>query len=157
MGLKSLMSIVGKDFKIFFRSKFSAVFILFFPLIIVLFAGFMFNSFALSGVVIGSYSEGYTNLTENILVGFENQDYDLERFASQEDCTGAVKSGRVQLCVIFPNDLVVTGSNEDVLFYVDHSRVNLAYVLINDIESQISSEASSLGRSEEHTSELQSR
>ncbi len=145
MGLRSLFSIIGKDFRIFFRSRIASFFVLVFPLIIVLFAGFIFNSFALSGVAIGSYSAGYTDLTENILAGFEENNYEVERFGMPEHCTDAVKSGRVHLCVIFPEDLSVAGNTESILFYVDHSRINLAYILINDMESQISFEASELG------------
>ncbi len=145
MGFMSLISIINKNLKIFSRSKISALAIIVAPVLIILFAGFIFNSFTLSGVIIGAYSDNYTTLSEKIMGGFEEQNFIINKFSSQQECIDSVKLSKTQICVIFPDDLSTTGSLKDVLFYADHSRLNLAYNLINDIEGQISSEASSLG------------
>jgi len=145
MGIRALASLVSKDLKIFGRSKVSASVIILAPVLIILFAGYVFNSTGLSGIVIGVHSEIYTPLTEDILNGFEGQNFAVNKLNSQQECTESVKSGKTQICIIFPNDLSESGSAKDVIFYVDKSRINLAYILINDIESKISSKASTLG------------
>ena len=145
MVIRSLFSIVEKDLKILGRSKFSAFAIILTPLLIILFAGFAFNSSSLSGIIVGTYSDSYTDLTENVLMGFKEQNFEINKFSSQEECIDSVKLSKAQICIIFPDDLSATGSVENVVFHVDHSRINLAYTLIQDIESKISLKASSLG------------
>ena len=145
MGIRSLLSIVGKDFRIFSRSPLSALVILLVPLFVILFMGYAFNSFALSGIIVGVYSESYTNLTQDILNGFEEQNLIINKFNSQDECISSIKSSKIQICIIFPNDLTAIGSSNDIVFYVDHSRMNIAYALINSVEEKISAQASDLG------------
>ncbi len=145
MGISSLLSIVNKDLKIFTRPKFSAIIIILAPVFIILLAGFAFNSSNLSGITVAVYSDSYTNLTEEILQEFEDQNFTIKKFNSQENCVDSVRLSQTQICVIFPDDISVTGSLKDVIFYVDHSRLNLAYTLVHNIESKVSSKASSLG------------
>ena len=145
MIINSLFSIVNKDLKIFTRPKLPAFIIILAPVLIILLAGLLFNSSSLSGVVIAVYSNSYTDLTEDILKEFEEQNFAISRFSSQQKCIDSVKLSKTQICVIFPNDLSETGSLENVVFYVDQSRINLAYSLVNEVESKVSSKASNLG------------
>ena len=144
MGIRALGSIVGKDFKIFTRSRISSAIIILAPLLIILFAGTAFNSSKLTDVTVGVYSENYTQMTENILTDF-SQNYKIEKLNSLEDCINSVKLTKSQICVKFPGDLSQTGSLKNVTFYVDYSRINLAYTLIHQIETKISDEASDIG------------
>lgn len=145
MGIRSLGTIIKKDFKIFTRSRISSIIIILAPLLIVLFALTAFNSTNLSNINIGTYSENYTPLTEDILLDLENQNYIIEKYNSKEECINSVKLTDSQICIVFPKDLSSTGSIEEVIFHVDYSRINLAYTLIHEIETKISSEARSLG------------
>ena len=145
MGINSLFSIVNKDLKIFTRPKFPAFIIILAPVLIILLAGLLFNSSGLSGVIVAVYSDSYTDLTEDILKEFEGQNFAINKFNSQQECIDSVKLSKTQICVIFPDDLYETGSSENVVFYVDQSRINLAYSLVNEVESKVSSKASNLG------------
>ena len=145
MGINSLFSIVNKDLKIFTRPKFPAFIIILAPVLIILLAGLLFNSSGLSGVIVAVYSDSYTDLTEDILKEFEGQNFAINKFSSQQECIDSVKLSKTQICVIFPDDLYETGSSENVVFYVDQSRINLAYSLVNEVESKVSSKASNLG------------
>ena len=145
MGFSSLFSIVSKDLKRFTRPKLPAFVIILMPVLIILMAGFAFNSFNLSGVVVAVHSNSYTDLTEDILKEFNEQNFAVKKFNSKQSCADSVRLSKTQICIIFPDDLSVTGSLNDVVFYVDHSRLNLAYTLVNKIESKISSKASNLG------------
>ena len=117
MGIRSFFSLVLKDFTIMSRSKISLFLILIAPLLIILLAGTAFNSSSLSGVTLGTYSEGYTELTEDILLSFEEQGFTVNRLGSADECIRNVKLGDVQICVVFPNDLSAEGSSNDVSFY----------------------------------------
>jgi len=144
MGIKSIFNIIKKDFKIFGRSKISAILVLIIPLVVTLLAGMAFNSSNISDVTISTYSDSYTNLTEEILLDFE-KNYTILRSNSVEECIDSVKLTNSQICIVFPNDLSSEGSEEDVVFHIDYSRINLAYNLLHEIEGKIDREASDLG------------
>ena len=145
MEINSLFNIVKKNFMIFGRSKISTTAIILAPFLIVLFATFAFNSSTLSGVIIATYSESYGDLTTEILNGFGEQNFTTTKSNSQEDCVEQVKLNKAQICVIFPKNLSVKGNAEEVIFHVDSSSINLAYTLIHEVESKITSKASDLG------------
>lgn len=144
-GISPLSSIVSKDLRIFTRSKFSALAIIVAPVLIILFAGLVFNSSELSGITVGVYSDTYSNLTSNILTGFQNQGLNFDKLSSKDECVNSVKSAKTQICVIFPSDLSAKGSVNSIVFYADQSRINLAYNLIQDVQSKISTESSFIG------------
>jgi len=141
----SLFSLMGKNFKILARSKWSALAIIVVPLLVILVVGSAFNSSGLTGVTLGTYSSSYTPLSESLLKSFESQGFLIQKFDSNETCIDAVKMGKVQSCAIFPEDFSEEGSLENILIYVDHSRINLAYSLINEIESKVSDKSSGIG------------
>jgi ABC-2 type transport system permease protein len=143
--MMNLFSIISKNFKIFLRSRMSALIIFVAPLLIVLLVGTAFNSTNLSDVTIGSYSSSYSELSESLLSGFSEKGYAVNKLNSPEECQDSVKNGKTQLCVVFPPDLSIEGNAEEVVFYVDYSRMNIAYILVNSIETEISAKASELG------------
>ncbi len=143
--MRSLFSMIGKDMKIFFRSPVSAIFIILLPFLIILLAGFVFNSSGLSGVVVGTYSPLDSSLTNEIINGFSEQNFAVHEYDSAENCINSVKLSRTQICVVFPGDLSKEGSVNDIVFHVDHSRLNLAYALIQDVEVRINAKSSDLG------------
>jgi ABC-type multidrug transport system permease subunit len=144
MWIRSIFNIIKKDFKIFTRSKISAILVLILPLVVTLLAGMAFNSSNISDITISTYSNSYTNLTEEILLDFE-KNYTVERTNSVENCINSVKLTNSQICIVFPSDLTSVGSEEEVIFHIDYSRINLAYNLLHEIEGKIDREASDLG------------
>ncbi len=143
--VRNLLSCVLKDLRLFGRSKVSALVTIVVPLLIVLLVGTAFSSTSLQGVKIGVYSSSYNELTESILLSFSEQSFSVEKLDSLQSCIDSVKRGNSQICVVFPPDLSPEGNTEAVTFHVDHSRINLAYLLINDIKSKVSSKSSELG------------
>lgn len=107
-------------------------------------AGMAFNSSNISDITISTYSNSYTNLTENILDDFK-QNYTIIKENSEEDCINQVKLTNSQICIFFPDDLTSTGSKKEVIFHIDYSRINLAYNLLHEIESKIETQASNMG------------
>jgi len=131
--IRNLFSIVNKNFRILARSKLSLISIILVPVLVILLTGFAFNSSGLNQVNVGIYSESYSDLTNEIVSEFEMQNYTINRLNSTEQCSEDVKQGFSQICIVFPKDLSDKGDSEEILFYVDHSRINLAYILINEV------------------------
>ena len=131
MGIRALSAIIKKNFKILWRSKFSTIAIILAPFLIIILAGYAFNSSGVSGIIIGTHSGSYSDLTEEVLAGFSNQNFAINKYTSKEECLDSVKLSKTQICILFPTDLSETGSLEEITFYVDNSRINLAYKLIN--------------------------
>jgi hypothetical protein len=143
--MRNLISIVGKNLKILSRSKLSSLIIIVAPLILILLAGNAFNSSSLNSVVVGTYSNEYSELSNNILNSFEDNSFKIEKLNSEDSCINSVKSGDSQICVVFPEKLSTEGNLDSINFHVDDSRMNIAYTLINKMDSQISSKSSELG------------
>ena len=145
MGINTLPSLVGKNLKMFFRSRVSATAIILVPLLIIMFAGFSFNSSGLSNVQVGVYSESYSEFTNSVISDFESGGFNSNRYSSLESCIESIKLAESQICVIFPKDLSSDVSTEEIVFYVDYSRVNLANNLINEIQKSVLIKTSDVG------------
>jgi ABC-type multidrug transport system permease subunit len=143
--IRELGEIIHKNFIRLWRSKISTFSIIIIPFLIILFAGFAFDSSGLSEVNVGVYSDSYSSLSEDILITFEQQNFYPIKFDSLEECIGAVSSNEAQICIFFPKDLSEKGNSESITFYVDYSRTNIAYTLIEDMKSRISFKSSDLG------------
>lgn len=143
----NLISIIHKNFKILSRSKLSAAAIIITPLLIVLLAGTAFNSTSLEGIEIGVHKEGNNNVTDSILSDFKERGFQVIETSSEEDCKRIVKEGDSQICLIFPKNF----SNK-LNVYADNSRMDVAYFLINEINSKVASKSSDVG--EDRASEL---
>lgn len=137
MKISSLFSLIGKNLKIFFRSKVSSLVVLLIPFLIVMFTGFAFNSSQLSNVQVGIYCESYNDFTNGIIGDFEQKGFASNRYSSIEDCVESVKYSDSQICVIFPANLNPDVTDEEIVFYVDYSRVNLADNLVNEVQGSL--------------------
>src|SRR6056297_1136652 len=126
MKLKNLLNVINKNFKILWRSKISAIAIVFVPLIVVLLVGIGFSTFSFSSINAGVYSYDYNNLTQSSLDVIEEKGYVLDKYPSKTDCEKSVKDGKTDICVIFPKNLSIK-TNESISIYVDKSETDLAY------------------------------
>ncbi|MFW6282601.1 MAG: ABC transporter permease [Minisyncoccales bacterium] len=142
--IRNFFSCVEKDFKVFGRSKISAVITVAVPLLIVLLISMAFSSGSFHGIKIGTYSPEESELTQSIINNFEKEGYIINEYGSVSDCENSVKKERTQICVAFPENFSEQGSYDSIDFYVDESRMNIAYTLIEKIKSEISTKSSSL-------------
>lgn len=147
MNFNSLFALIGKDLKMFFRSRVSSAVVILIPLLIVIFSGYAFNSSELSNVQVGVYSEGYTDFTDSLISDLESDGFFAKRYDSSELCLESVKHSDSQICVVFPANLNEEASDSEIIFYVDYSRINLADNLINEIEGNVFVKTSGVGES----------
>jgi ABC-type multidrug transport system permease subunit len=144
MTFNSFITLIEKNMKIFFRSRVSSIFIVLLPFLIILLAGYGFNSNNLSGVVVGVHYDNYSETTQNILGKFEEKGFSNKEYESLEHCVNSVKAAENHICVYFFSNNSQENSDK-VIFYVDYSRTNLAHTLINIIGEDVSSESLGVG------------
>jgi ABC-type multidrug transport system permease subunit len=117
------------------------------PLIIILISGYGFNSNNLSSVVVGTHIGGEltSQVSQNILDNFQEKGFAVKKYSSLQDCILSVKTAENQICISIPGNLSLEGNLEEVVFYVDYSRTNLAYTLINSVREDVFVESSEVG------------
>ncbi len=83
--MRSLLSIIGRNIKIFSRSKLSTFIVLVAPILLVFLVGTAFSTNSISDVKLGVYSSEYSELTNSIIASFEGNQFNVIRLDSEED------------------------------------------------------------------------
>ncbi len=144
-GFLRLWSLLLKDFKLLARSKTSALIVIFGPLLIVGLVGVAFNTTAIQDVSVGVYSGAYSEISEEIIGHLEEEQYAVVRYAKLEQCVASVARGDTNLCLVFSPDIsLAQGQRNKITFYVDYSRVNLVYTVMDLIADEITSSTDEL-------------
>lgn len=125
--------IVKKNIKRLLQSKVSAAMVIFGPLILIFLMGLAFQGSGFQGVKVAVYGENYTNISDEIIETMKDSNFEVVKTKSEEECTKLLQQGNYHLCTIFPEDFE-TGK---MTFYVDYSRMNLVYAIINRLSNQI--------------------
>ncbi|MDO8628755.1 MAG: ABC transporter permease [Nanoarchaeota archaeon] len=134
--IKKLANIIGKNIKLLFRSKGSALIILLGPLFLILMIGTAFNTSNIYGIKVGVYAEKYTPLAEDLVQELSNKQFIIIKQPNQQECLEKLKAGNIHICSIFPNNLAINEESK-IIFYVDPSRINLVYLVIEGISSKV--------------------
>ncbi len=143
--LFKLFYIVTKNIKLLIRSKVSALIFIFGPLLIITLVALAFNTSTLFDLNIATYSGSYSTLSDSIITNLSDSQYNILKMNSEEECIDSVKSSDFQVCVIFPINMVLDNSaNNIVKIYVDNSRLNIANLISSQISTKVSIEASAL-------------
>ena len=135
--MEKIWDVVHKDFKTFVRSRSSALVIFLGPLLIVMLVGIAFTNtqFAIN---IGVYSENYTSLTDSVMEKLAVQQFGVTKFTSEDNCINAVKQGASNVCVVFPpNFIIKPGLQNEMTFYVDFTRINLVYMILDIMTGKV--------------------
>ena len=140
-----ILTIVKKNLKILIRSKSSALIILLGPLLLIMLVGSAFNTSSFSEISVGTYSADYNELTNSIIGKLETDNYRITKLESKELCISGVKSGAINICAVFPENLNVESENE-IELYVDQSRINLVFAVKSTILSRVSERSEELSK-----------
>ena len=138
-----IFEIVKKNFLLLVRSKTSALIVLFGPLILMLLIGFAFNTSSLYDIKVGTYSSGYSELSNSVVDKLKDDKFIVLKMESEESCIDKIRSGDIHVCTIFPANLNVKSSDK-ITFYVDKSRLNFVYIILDRISSQIATKSTEL-------------
>jgi ABC-type multidrug transport system permease subunit len=141
-----IFSITAKNLKLLMRSRTSMFVVLFGPLIIMLLVGFAFNNPSSSVINIGYHAKEKTNLTNSFLDALKsNSNFRLAEFGDSTACTHNIEQSNIHICIIFPDNFVVDNNvTNEIVFYVDQSRTNFVYSIIDTVSSKISLQSSQL-------------
>ncbi|MDP1695077.1 MAG: ABC transporter permease [Candidatus Woesearchaeota archaeon] len=134
--MKKVLAIMGKNFKLLTRSKSSALIIVLGPLLLIMLIGAAFNTANVYGVRIGTYSPSYSALSNSLIDELGKQKFTVQKIESQEACIDGIKRGIIHVCTLFPADLSLKEGG-DIVFYVDNSRMNLVYMVLDALNSVI--------------------
>ncbi|HLD15762.1 MAG TPA: ABC transporter permease [Candidatus Nanoarchaeia archaeon] len=140
MFLNKLLRIVGKNIKLILRSKGSALIVVFGPLFLIMMVGTAFNSASLYGIRVGVYSEEYSPLADSMIKELSGKNFAVNKLVSQDECIKGIKDSIIHICAIFPKGLSVENQGQ-ITFYVDPSRTNLVYSLMDTITSKIATKS----------------
>ena len=139
--------------KVLARSKGSAIIVLLAPLIIVFIIGLGFMDSQEIQLNIGVYEEQPSNLTTRYIKSFDTEEHLLINYESRNECINSIRDGRIVLCAVFSEDFEIRdGAKNELTFYVDESRMNLADRLISSFSASITLETTDI--SEELTEQL---
>lgn len=152
--MMKVFKVTAKNLKLLMRSKTSMLVVVFGPLIIMLLIGFAFNTNSVSKLNIGYYASEKTNLTSSFIEALSgNANFILLEYPSDSLCIDMIQQGKVHLCIIFPPDFrIENNKSNEIQFYVDQSRANFVYAVIDTVSSKVSMTSTQL--SYDMTSEL---
>jgi ABC-type multidrug transport system permease subunit/uncharacterized protein YoxC len=145
--MKKVLELIKKNFRLILRSKFSALIILIGPLIIMLLAGLAFSNTNQYSINIGTFSEQYNELTNSYINNLEDNSYSVFKTEDKNSCIELTKDGKYHVCIVFPKDFAIGQDNKSQInFYVDYSKINLVYVVIESVTSEISESSSKISQ-----------
>ncbi|MFH1650160.1 MAG: ABC transporter permease [Candidatus Woesearchaeota archaeon] len=130
-----IVETVGKDIKLLFRSKGSFLGLILGPLLIILVVGLAFNNTAKLDIKVSAYAPSQTSARE-FINAIEEAGTEVVLELDEETCIRDVTSGKTHACITFPETInLEEGNNNTITFYVDNSRVNIVYVIIDQLQT----------------------
>ncbi|MFP4118453.1 MAG: ABC transporter permease [Candidatus Woesearchaeota archaeon] len=131
-------NIISKNFKVLFRQKTSLLSIILGPLLIIFLIGIAFNSSSSIEITVGYHAPDNSTLTDEFLDTLKQNDYVLKPYTHNDTCIDDLKHGLVHTCIFFPDDFKIQkGQTGNIEFYVDQSRMNIVYTVIDRVSERI--------------------
>jgi len=141
----SLFSIIKKNIVMLVRAKSSALIVILGPLIVILLAGLAFDNTNTYAVKIGTYSSNYNQLSNSFVERLSQNQFGVTRYPTEELCTQGIKTGNVHTCVVFSPDFALSKNlSNEINFYVDYSRLNLVWTVLEVMTQRVAGRAQEL-------------
>ncbi len=127
-----------KNIKLLFRAKWSALIVIFAPLLLILLLGLSYNTSNNFGIIVGIYSPQFTEDITAFAELLKSEQFTIKEYHDQiESCVDDIKSGSVHTCISLPENLrVQDNSRKEITFYVDPSRINLVWMVQETVKSK---------------------
>lgn len=130
--------IIRKNILLLTRSRSSAFVILFGPLVIILLIGLAFTSTAGADFAVGYHNPEPSALADTFVKNMEDSGFIVQSFSTVDECIDGIKQGALQTCIGFPaNFSIENEKTNEIIFYVDESRTNFVYQIIDSISSNL--------------------
>ncbi len=143
--MNRIISIIKKNLKLLVRAKSSALIVVLGPLLLIFLVGLAFDNTQAYQVSIGTYSEGYNELSTSFIENLKESQFRVEAFPTEELCIDAIKQGKVHTCMVFPPGLQIgkEGSNQ-ITFHIDYSRINLVWSILDTVSGHVTERSSQI-------------
>lgn len=140
MILSKFIELIKKNFKLLIRSKASALIVIFGPLLVILLLGLAFDNTNTYALNIGVYADSYTEVINSFIDKLSEKQFNVVKVNTAEDCIQKIKEGALHTCINFPDGFSIVGKDRknEVTFYVDYSRINMVYLILETLTSKIS-------------------
>ena len=134
---KILLNIL-KNIKYLLRAKSSSLIVIYGPLILIFLLGIAYDNANLQNVKVDVYSESYSELSDAFFSKLSETEFETSKLDSRQGCINNVKIGKSQVCIIFPPDMSVEqGKQNELEFYVDYSKLNLVWMVMDSVSTKI--------------------
>lgn len=143
-----LTKIVKKNLKLLIRAKSSAFIVVLGPLLIIILVGLALNKPTTYDFSVGYYTADAQNeLTTSFVEEIRNNNYVIINYDSNHSCIEAIKRGTIHTCILFPKNFQIKNQGSmTVNFYVDYSRTNIVYKIIDTLSSEFEIRTSELSQ-----------
>jgi ABC-2 type transport system permease protein len=136
---KDITNLVKKNLTVLIRSKTSSLIIILGPLLIILFAGLAFDNTNTYSLKIGTYSPSETEIIKEFNKNLKEQ-FTLIEYKTKTECIDDIKEDEINTCIIFSENFTLsTPPYNEIKFYVDYSRINIVWNIMDVMTKKISS------------------
>jgi ABC-type multidrug transport system permease subunit len=145
--MKNFLLLVKKDLKLLFRSKGSALIVVFAPLIIILLLGLSYNTSSQFGLNIGVHSAELTDEAVMFAESLQAQDFSIVNYNDVDKCISDIKASYLHACISLPSNFQIEdNSAKEVTFYLDQSRINLVWIIQQSLEQEFNLKSQELSQ-----------
>lgn len=145
--MRSIWSIVKKNFKLLIRAKSSSLVVILGPMLLIFLVGVAFDNTNVYTLNINVYSDSYSNLTNGFISELEAGSYTIHRSISEEQCVFGIKDGTAHTCIVFPENMEITDNiQNEIEFYVDYSQINLVWNILDTLSTKLDSKSSQISK-----------
>ncbi len=141
----NLIVLIKKNLLLLLRAKSSAAIIVLGPLIVILLAGLAFDNTNTYAVKIGAFSSEYNALSLSFVERLVENQFSVKKFETQDSCVQAIKNGDINTCIVLSPDFTLAKNlSNEVQFFVDYSRLNLVWTVLDVMTRSVSSRSQEL-------------
>lgn len=125
--------------KVLFRQKFVALLLVLVPVVLLLVAGFSFDHSDSLKVRVGVFSPAFNSVSDSFISSLEKGSFVVSKEQNLSLCVDKVRLGVEHACISLSKDFAFgrEGRNE-VEFYVDYSRANVVWMVLDAVNAQVS-------------------
>ncbi len=144
--LKNIFTLVKKNLRILIRSKASSLIVILGPLLIIFLAGLAFDNTNVYALKIGVFAPEKNELIDSFKERLDSQ-FSTLNYDSESACVADIKDDLIHTCIVFSENFTFAKPPYNELkFYVDYSRINLVWTVLNVMTTKISSKVVELSR-----------
>jgi len=136
--MAAIWLLTKKNIKLLIRARWSALIIIFAPLLLILLLGLSYNTSNNFGIIVGVYSPQFSDDVNAFTNLLKEEQFTIKEYHDNvSSCVNDIKNGEVHTCISLPENLhVEDNSKKEITFYVDPSRINLVWMVQETVKSK---------------------